>query len=158
MTLIAWIGLVTLALVAAGVAVFTGCARRRRIGTLLTVGGVGALLTLRGTDLLATAWLLVMVPVAAAMVPTPGGRDREPRQPLATLAGGVLATLAFAVLYLVVLQVDWQSLSAALPEAQVAEVAGRILTVDAALILGLGLALVVVAVDPRSSAAEEETP
>ncbi len=158
--LMLWILAAGTAMTGAGLAALSRRPQRRDRGLALTVAAVGLLLLLLGTDLVALVWLAV----GGAAVVMPGLRRRSaaaqagpPR--LAILA--VPAALLFAALYRVVLQVHWNALPPGAVEPQAAVAAGRLLTADAALLLGISLLLTVVllvAVRPPDPRRREERP
>ena len=127
-------------MVGLALAVLAGNRPRRTGGRLVAVAATAGLLLLQGADLLALGWLLLALPVSArpvTEVPDPGGRGR-------LLVGGMVATLLFAALYLVVQRTIWHGLPAGPFHAQTAGVGGRLLTGDAVLVLGLLLGFAVV--------------
>lgn len=130
-----WILVTVTALVALVLAALsTDAGRSRLAGRVLACCLLGHWLLL-GADVLAALWLLMAVPLAwsgrgAGWQPTGTGRR---------LLGGVTAAVFAAALYLVVQRSDWLALPAEPARAQAAELAGRLLTNDLLLLLGLPL-------------------
>ncbi len=160
MALMLWILAASTAMTGAGLAALSRRPSRRDRGLALTVAAVGVLLLLLGADLVALVWLAV----GGAVVVLPGLRRRSvaAQAAPAILAGlAVPAALFFAALYRVVLQVRWNALPPGELVPQTAMAAGRLLTVDAVLLLGISLLLTVVlavALRPPDPRRREERP
>jgi hypothetical protein len=145
-----WI-LVAAATVLGAVTVAVADGRRRRAGLWTVVLGSGGLLLLLGVDVAALAWLGLGAPMVllSDLCERMQPADDRPR-PVAGVWGRRLAAAAPAlllggVLVSAVLAVDWQGRPP--PSAPVvagAEVGGRLLVADLALLAGCGLLVMAV--------------
>ena len=154
MALMLWILLVTLAMAGGGLAAMTTVPGRRASGLAAATAGVAGLLVLLGLDLPAAIWLGVGGAAALLAVPAGHQSDQGPavpgphprRGPL--LGAGLAVGLLFAMLYRVVLQVDWHAEPAGPVTGQTSVTGGVLLTTDVALLAAvvvlLTLALAVV--------------
>mgnify|MGYP001812395022 FL=1 len=143
MAVLIWTLLVTVAMLGAGLAALSTVPVRRATGLTLAVVALGGLLLLLGADLVAASWL---ISAGAAVMILRGATGDEP--PALNQAGrcalaGTLAVALFALLYQVVLRVDWAGLPAGPFRAQTAEVGGLLQTADLVLWLGAALRLTV---------------
>ncbi len=136
MSLLAWILLTVVALVGLGLAALTDHAARRRGGLLALSGAVGCLLLVLGADVLASLWLLMVLPLVwltdqreVTPAPASGGGQR--------LAGGVLTAGLGGALYDLTQRIDWLALPAHGFRAQAADLAGRLLADDLVVVVGL---------------------
>lgn len=142
MTLLAWIACATVATVGLGLAAVTLHGARRRAGLLAMVVAVGGMLIALGADLFAALWLLLILPLCCAGS-APDQDDVPRRSSGSRLAAGVLAGVLWGALAYLGQRVDWYALPAPGFEAQSALLAGRLLSTD--LVLALGLLLVALA-------------
>jgi len=143
MTLLAWIVCSTAAAVGLGLAALTRHGARRHAGQLVLVAAVGGLLIALGADLFAALWLLLVLPLCAARL-APDQDDAVSQAVGPRLAAGVLAGMLWGALAYLVQRVDWYALPAGGFEAQSAMLAGRLLSIDLALVLGLLIAALAV--------------
>ena len=139
MTLLAWIVCSMAAAVGLGLAAVTRHGERRHAGLLVMVAAVGGLLLLVGADLIAALWLLLLLPLCPPG-PAPDRDDGPTRASTPRLAAGVLAGALWGALAYLGQRVDWYALPADGFEAQSAMLAGRLLSTDLVLALGLLLA------------------
>lgn len=131
---------------------------RRRAGALLIVAlAIAGLLILLESDLAAVAWLAAggLLAVISEAPRSAAGADDTARVERTRsgdrslpvrLAAGLPAAVLGVVLVSVVWLVNWRPVPPPAPAAQTAAAGGRLLTVDAALLLGAGLVLAVILV------------
>lgn len=158
MTLLAWVVCSVTATVGVGLAAVTLSGTRRHVGLLVMVAAVAGLLLTLDADLFAALWLLLVLPLCAVS-PASSQDDALLRAAGPRLAAGVLAGVLWGALAYLGQRVDWYALPAGGFEAQSALLAGRLLSSDLVLVLGLLLtALAVVAGGLRSPVAADDHP
>ena len=156
MSLVLWILLAVCTATGAGMVALSRRADRRWFGMTTTVVAAAGLLIVLGADLAAAVWLAIGT-AAMLVLRDPAGLVATTPGPALRTALGVPVAMLWAALYMVILKVDWRPLPPQEAVAQTADVAGRLLTADLALLLGAGLLLTVALLAAARLGAKEES-
>ena len=142
MSILPWTLLALTTLTALSLAAVTASSHRQRLAATVAMAGLGALLMVAGADVVALAWLVVMVPLGACR-PT-ADDDKAQHAGARRLPAGVLTAGLAAAVYLLTQQMAWHGLPADAAQPQTAALVGRLLRTDTTVVMALVLAVVAV--------------